>query len=94
MMLIVDHFDQLLDMKQDAGWHAMPDLKDDFNLVLNEEQIFMKKQGRKHSSFSNFLSDPFKSLKKDPKKLQLWLIKGRKAAVLEQEMSNQFMNFG
>ena len=62
MMQITDHFDQLLDVKQDAGWHAMPDLKDDFNLVLNElqkERIFNKKQGRQHSSFPNFSSDPF-----------------------------------
>ena len=91
MMKIIDHFDQALDVKQDAGWHTMLDLNEDFNLVLNElqkQEIFKQKPGRQHASFTNFSCDPFKSLKKDPKKLQLWLIKRRKVAALDQKMKN------
>ena len=91
MIKIINHFDRELDVKQDAGRHEMPNLNEDFSLVLNElkrEEIFRKKPGRQHRSFQNISSDPFTALKKDPSRLQVWLKKRRKIAALDQAMSN------
>ena len=90
MMKIIDHFDKVLDVKQDSGRHEMPNLDEDFKLVLNElqrEKVFTKNPGRQHNSFKDFSSDPFVSLNEEPEKLQQWL-KNRRIAALDQAMMN------
>ena len=92
MIKIIEHFDKLLDVKQELGYHEMPNLEEDFKLVLNElrrEKVFTTIPGRQHSSFANIQSDPFKSLKEEPHKLQQWLKNRRRIAALDQAMTNQ-----
>ena len=92
MMKIIEHFDKVLDVKQESGHHEMPSLEEDFNLVLNElqrEMVFTKIPGREHSSFPNIQSEPFKSLKEDSYELQQWLKNRWRISALDQAMANQ-----
>ena len=36
MMKITEHFDNVLDVKQESGHHEIPSLEENFNFVLNE----------------------------------------------------------
>ena len=54
IMKIIEHFDNVLDIKQESGHYELPSLEEDFNLVLNElqrEKVFTQVPGRQHSSF-------------------------------------------
>lgn len=45
MMKIIEHFDKILDVKQETGCHEMPNLGEDFKLVLNKlrrEKVFTR----------------------------------------------------
>ena len=85
MMKIIEHFDQMLTLKQDSGkLHQDKELK----LIVTELKREQVKPGRHHSSFINFSKDPFADIKKEPDKLQKWLISRRKEAALEQAMLN------
>lgn len=74
MIKVIDHFDQELNIKQDAGRHVLLNLNEDFTLVLkelNREEIFRKRPGRQDKSFQNISSHPFKALKKEPSRLHV-----------------------
>ena len=59
--------DKIAHVKTPSGRHIGPSLKLDFEMVLKvllEEELLKTKEGRIHKHLSNFVLDPFISLKK------------------------------
>ena len=81
--------DALLQVKTPSGRHVGPKVMKDFDAilrVLTDEDILASKTKREHATFKKFTSDPFASLRKDPKAFQKWLISRRKAATIEHKI--------
>lgn len=76
MKELLDKFDRIVKVKKPSGRHIGPSDQRDFEIMLKilvNEAVFKQKLGRGHKSFVNISSDPFTSLKSNPKPLFVWL---------------------
>ena len=76
MKEMLDKFDSSIKIKKPSGRHIGPSDQRDFEIMLKilvSEEVFKHKLGRGHRSFVNISSDPFASLKSNPKPLFVWL---------------------
>ena len=90
MKELLERFDSIIKIKKPSGRHIKPSEQKDFEVIVKilvNEGVFRKELGRGHKSFVNISSDPFASLKSNPKPLFVWL-KHR----LEVESTEQDLN--
>ena len=79
MKELVDRFDTMIKIKikKPSGRYIRPSEQRDFEVILKilvNEGVFTRKElGRGHKSLVNISSDPFISLKSNPKPLFVWL---------------------
>lgn len=83
MLEAVDH---LLHVKTPSSRYIGPNVQKDFKTalkVLQGEQVFEFKEGRKHNKAS---SNSFIALRNNPAGFKTWLMRRRKAAAIEAQL--------
>ena len=90
MKELLERFDSIIKIKKPSGRHIKPSEQKDFEVIVKilvNEGVFMKELGRGHKSFVNISSDPFASLKSNPKPLFVWLKHHLEVESTEQDLN-------
>ena len=64
-------YDEETGISVESGYHTRRKAEKDFNMVLNDSEVFTSKQGRKHKAFGKFEPNIMRKIDRD--ELKKWI---------------------